>query len=421
LVGEELIARPEPAAQLAVDLLRQYLVTEERAHTPADAAQARSSDRVVADVLLDPAIVEQLLAILTPPQDRLAVRLAQTRRALIDGRLEQAQEHLAQAWRESAALPADALNITRIVRGQIADGASTPQTDTANDDGAVGDDAYLAETAGEAAFRQVRDLFLMELYQAKISERRRRWSDALRAYRACLLLLERVPADWGVTPCELLWNIGLIEQGSRDSDTLSVFLGLRDQMGDPLLNPAQDPRRVAAAYRNLRDLELLGHADPGDWLAPHLAYARGLCASLLRRPELALHHLRRVETFDNDSPALLQRALLEQAAVRDALDQSALAARLYGRIVAMELPLPVRAVAAVALIQSENLAGVGIPPVFGDPAAFGADESAIAADPLDRLNQLLPDDRLPEAWRDWLRLQAGFDNFAWDFPLATAQ
>jgi tetratricopeptide (TPR) repeat protein len=359
LIADDLANDPEQAAEQIVDLLRQYLEVEER---------IAWVERMVTDVLLAPDVVEPLLGLLTEPYDRLAVRLAQTRRALLDGDLGAAQQRLGEAWRESAALPSEAMNITRITRERGGEAGG-------DGDGADGD---------EAVFRQVDDLFRMELYQAKISERRRRWSDALRAYQACLRLLEQVPTDWDVAPHELVWSIGLIEQGSHDPDTLSIFLRLRDQMGDPLLNPTRDPVQLAMALRNLGELER-GGVEP--WLAPHVAFCEGLCASLLRRPEPALFHLRRVETL-RPTEALRQRALLEEAAVRDWLGQSAQAARLYEKIVAMRLPLAVRATTAVAMIQAERAAG-------------------IEREPLERLHEVLPESGLPPAWREWLWLQLG--------------
>jgi hypothetical protein len=363
LVQGDLQTDPQRAPLPYVDLLRQYLTAEER---PARV------DRVVTDALLAPEVVERLTQLLRRPQDRLTVRLAQTRRALLDGDLSQAQNHLAEAWGESAALPSDALNITRIAAGQI-------------DESGVSADNN-AETGGAAAFRQAHDLFLMELYQAKISERRRRWSDALRAYQACLDLLNRAPADWDVAPFELVWSIGLIEEGSHDPEELDRFLRLRDQLGDPLLEPTREVNRLRIALANFQTLERAGM---DSWLAPHVAFCQGLCWSLLRRTEPALVHLRRVETL-RPSDALLQRALLEQAALRDGLEQSALAARLYERIARMDLPLAVRATALVAMIQSEKQAGGQV-------------------EPTRRLMELLPARRVSPAWRQWLWLQVGGD------------
>jgi tetratricopeptide (TPR) repeat protein len=365
LAAQELARDSAQAAATDLDLLRQYLATEER---------PSRVDRVVADVLLDRDVVARLTPLLDDPRDLLTLRLAQARQAILGGDMGQAQASLGQAWQILATLPAAPAELLRL----LADSAGRPAQSQRLD--------FLLTRASfdEALLGLIQDLYLVQLDRAKIAERRGDWRDALAGYRACLALVDRVPGDWDVAPNELAWRAGLIEQGAADAGRLKAFLDLIDRMGDPLIDPTRDPARLGQALAGFQAMEREGAPA---WLAPHVVFCQGLCRAQLRQAEAALGDLRRLEAMRPDD-ALLQRALLEQAALRDDLGQNWLAARLDERLMALRVPLAARAAAALALVQSEQLAGS-------------------KASPAERLEEALPRRSVPLAWRRWLRFQIG--------------
>jgi tetratricopeptide (TPR) repeat protein len=365
LAAQELARDPAQAIATDMDLLRQYLATEER---------ASRVDRVVGDVLLDRDVAARLTSLLADPRDLLTLRLAQARRSILAGDLDGAGASLDAAWQALTTLPGAPSELLRL----LAEPAERPPQSQRLD-------FLLARASFDEAFLGlIHDLYLVKLDQAKIAERRGDWKGALAGYRACLALVDRVPGDWDVAPNELAWRAGLIEQGAADAGRLTAFLDAIDRMGDPLINPTRDPARLGQALAGFQAMERQGAPA---WLAPHVVFCQGLCHAQLRQAEAALGDLRRLEAMRPDD-GLLQRALLEQSALRDDLGQNWLAARLDERLMALRVPVAARVSAALALVQSEQLAGS-------------------KASPAERLERLLPSRSVPPAWGRWLRFQVG--------------
>jgi len=326
-----------------LDMLRQYLTIEE-----AD----RWQQRAVTDVVLEKDIAGKLEERLKTPASRLLLKLAQAKDALIEGNLSRAQDWLNEA--RAAA------------------------KDTAREE----------DEEGVGVLRQAHAAFLLDLFQAKIYERRADWPHAIDSYRACLDRMRQEPGAYEIIPYEMTFSVGLIQQlASRDPDLLQSYLRIMRGMGDPLVNPSHEAGTVATALMNIQTLRRVA---PETFIAPYLAFSEGMSDSLLEKPWRALHYLRRAREL-GAPPTLLQRILLEEAALRDTLGQHALAARTYQRILSMNLPVALRASATLSCLESE--------------LACGAIRS-----PLARLNELLKGQPMPEPWRAWLRLQLGVES-----------
>lgn len=321
-----------------LEMLRQYLVAEET---------DRRIERAVTDILLKPDIAQTLTGMLTAEGDLLILRLAQVKKFLVESNLAQAKA---------------SLNEARILASQKPPQEGDPKS-----------------------FDQTRNLFLIQLFETKIHERRGDWTHALAGYQACLDLMRQAPGNWDVAAYEITFMSGLLETAAKtDPDLLRSYLGILRGMGDSLVNPTHDPLALATVLDNIQTLR---HVAPEPWITPYLTFSQGMCYSLLNRPWQALYYLE-LARHQKPSLSLLQRILLEEAAVRDTLGQHALAARLYSPLFEMRLPTPVRASAILATIQSEMACG------------------AISA-PSERLSDLLRQELMPRPWRQWLWMQVG--------------
>ncbi|MEN6626650.1 MAG: hypothetical protein ABFD69_10525 [Candidatus Sumerlaeia bacterium] len=332
------LARPEPLNGYP-SMLAQFLGLDE---TDPVVYQ------VVADVLLADGIAGRLDLRLTDPREKLLLRMAQVKAALIAERTEPAA-----AW----------LRDCQSILGRI------PVDET-----------------GDNIRDLARQLLLLDVFDAKLAEERGRWDAALTAYRRSLRLAGRFPNEWDALTYEITAAIGLIEAGKADPELLASFERLLRGMGDPLINPSRQPASLLTALDNL---DLLERTAAEAWIKPWFAYVRGLCYSQLDWPAQALYHLRTARR-SGPAPALMQRILLEEAAVRDGLGQHALAARLQGRLSELDVPEPLRAGALLAQVQAEAASG-----------------STIA--PLDRVARLMDARKLDPRWRRWLWMQFGGD------------
>lgn len=324
------------------EMLRRFLVIEEI---------PRWTQRAVTDVLLQRDIADSLADRMTTPDEKLALRLAQAKKAIMDG-----EPQTARAWLADA------------------------QTLAAKMESPDGDPA--------AAFERAQLTFLIHLFKAKVAERERHWLDAIRAYEECLRLMNDSPGAWDVSPFEVGAMAELIRIGSaRDPDLLRSYLEIVRGTGDPLINPSHLPATLQVGLSNVATLRRVAN-DP--WILPYLSYTEGLYYSLGGQSWRALGLLQRARAL-GPSPALLRRILLEEAAVRDNLGQHNVAAQLYRRIFASaDAPVSQRASALQAAIESEAASG------------------AVAA-PTDRLKQRLKDTPLTPKWRAWLGQQFGVD------------
>jgi|GEM_PF-2629823 len=261
----------------------------------------------------------------------------------------------------------------------------------------AGDMAPAVEALEEAVLlisqpeaRQAADadvLFRLTLYQAKVNERQGEWEAAAEGYRAALRWMARDARAWQPTGSELALSIGLLAHARDDRELLQSYLRIQRGLGDPVINPTHDAATLRAALDNLRTLRQF--STDAAWLAPYLAYCEAIIWSLLRYPMQALESIEEVKRLDPD-PTLLQRALLEEAAIREHLGQFALAARIYERIYRMELPIAVRGPALLSGIVAEISAG-------------------LTDLPGDRLDELAAEVPIPPNWLRWLRLQLAAD------------
>ncbi len=306
--------------------------------------------RVVRDVLLSGDIADRLYGKLAEPRDRLLMRMSQVKAALIDGRADSAQGFLRDCQSIIRQIPID--------------------------------------ENGDNLQDIARQLFLLDLFEAKLNEQRGRWDAALVCYGRALDLIGRIPNEWDALSYEITAAIGLIQAGRHDPDLLGSYVRVLHGLGDPLINPQRRPEAIAAALDNIDQLERTASGDA--WIRPWLAYARGLCYSQLDWPSPSLFYLAVARRLD-PPPALMQRILLEESAVRDGLGQHALSARLLERILKLKVPEPVRAGALLAQIQAEVDAGAPI-------------------HPLDRAGQLVRAHNLEPRWRRWLWTQLGGGN-----------
>lgn len=320
------------------EMLRRFLVLEE-----ADPLRQQA----VTAVLLAPDIAQTLARWLKEPEDRLTLRLAQVKKALIDGTPDQAQAWLAEAR-----------TLERRVK---------------------------APRGGEGAYERAQTTFLTELFAAKLAERDRKWAAATQGYRACQALMDATPGSWEVSSFETAFMAELLELGAaRDPDLLKDYLAILRHAGDPLINPSHAPQDLDTGLKNLATLARVA---PEQWIQPYLYYAQGLYLSLGQQSWRALDYLERA-LRQNPPPALKQRILLEVAAVRDGLGQHERAAAHYRALREMGAPAPQRVAAIAAEVQSES--------------SCGAVQSAA-----ERLKDILQDDRLPQPWKAWLWMQQG--------------
>jgi hypothetical protein len=333
------LSESEEAIPEYQEMLRRFLVIEE-----AD----RWTQRAVTDVLLEKDIADSLAERLTQPEDRLTLRLAQVKKALIEG-----EPSRAQAW----------LTDVKALEAQV------PPAD------------------GEDAFARTQTTFLLDLFRAKVAERNRRWPEAIQNYQAGQKLMDTVPGSWEVSPFDAAFMSELLQVGAaHDADLLRSYLGILRGAGDPLVNPSHTPQVVEVGLANLATLRKA--SAPDAWFQPYLNYTQGLYRSLTKRTWWALYYLNLARN-QNPPPALLRRILFEEAAVRDTIGQHALAARLYQKIYTMPgTPAAQRALAIQAGVQSE--------------AACGAVKS-----PDVRLRELLKNDKLSKKWKEWLWMQQG--------------
>ena len=323
------------------EMLRRFLVIEEI---------PRWLQRAVTDVLLQRDIADSLADRMSTPDEKLVLRLAQAKKAIIDGEPQTARAWLAEA---------------QTLQGKL----ESPDGDPA------------------AAFERAQLTFLIHLFRAKVAERERHWLDATRAYEECLKLMNTTPGAWDVSAFEVGYMAELIRIGAaRDPDLLRSYLEIVRGTGDPLINPSHVPATLQVGLSNLATLRRVA-SDP--WLLPYLSYTEGLYYSLGGQSWRALGLLQRARAL-GPAPALLRRILLEEAAVRDNLGQHNVAAQLYRRIFDSDAPASQRASALQAAIESEAASG------------------AIAA-PTDRLKQMLKDVPLTPKWRAWLGQQFGVD------------
>ncbi len=253
--------------------------------------------RVVRDVLLSGDIADRLYGKLAEPRDRLLMRMSQVKAALIDGRADSAQGFLRDCQSIIRQIPID--------------------------------------ENGDNLQDIARQLFLLDLFEAKLNEQRGRWDAALVCYGRALDLIGRIPNEWDALSYEITAAIGLIQAGRHDPDLLGSYVRVLHGLGDPLINPQRRPEAIAAALDNIDQLERTASGDA--WIRPWLAYARGLCYSQLDWPSPSLFYLAVARRLD-PPPALMQRILLEESAVRDGLGQHALSARLLERILKLKVP-----------------------------------------------------------------------------------
>ncbi len=303
-------------------------------------------DLPVTGVLLTEGPAEILHGRMTEPREALVLRLAAVKAALIEGDLGVGRAWLLQAQATLAQLPPDRVGV------------------------------QIEETSHLLA--------LADLFDAKLSEQARDWSRALAAYRRSLALMEQVPNHWGALSFEVTAAAGLIEQGQTDPELLGSYLRLLRGLGDPTINPTRQSATIRNALDNLRILRREARAP---WIEPWLAWGRGFCHSLLDEPALALYWLGRARQA-RPTPALLQRVLIEETAVRARIGQHALAARLSLDICGMNQPESNRAAALLDAIQSEIEAGM-------------------VAAPLERARQLCQEHAISRPWRRWIGLQLG--------------
>lgn len=303
--------------------------------------------RVVKEVLLSADIADRLYGKLAEPNERLLMRMSQVKAALIDSRPDPAQGFLRDCQSIIRQIPVD-------------EGG-----------------ANLQDLA--------RQLFLLDLFEAKLNEQRGHWDAALVSYGHALELIGRIPNEWDALSYEITAAVGLIQSGKHDPDLLGSYVRVLRGIGDPLIHPPRQPSAIMAALDNIDQLERTAAGDV--WIRPWLAYGRGLCYSQLDWPAQSLFYLSVARRLD-PTPALMQRILLEESAVRDGLGQHAMSARLLERIVKIKVAEPVRAGAMLAQIQAEAASG-----------------SKIA--PLDRVRQLLDANNLDTRWRRWLWIQLG--------------
>lgn len=331
--------------------LRAFLMAEET---------DRWQELAVTKVLLSEGPEAVLERDLTQPAERLWLRLAQAKAAIIDGDARPAMTAVDDAQTQ----------LNRIGGGRL-----TRQ------------DIVAAR-------------FWIELFHAKIFEQEGQWDAAIDSYRRSLLVMSLCPQNWDIAPFEVERMIELLGEGRADSDALVSYLRVMRGLGDPLVNPSHESDTVSAALENLNVLEQF-LSEP--WLKPHLAYARAMCLSVTGRNWEALYYLRAARGL-NPHRALLQRILLEEAALRDSFDQHELAAGLLDGVLARAQSTSVRASAILARLQSR----------------MGCGMVALAAADLEKT---LEHEEMPPAWRDWLYWQVGQTAEARhnDFELSTIE
>ncbi|MCE5231033.1 hypothetical protein LLG95_15750 [bacterium] len=305
--------------------------------------------RVVRDVLLAPDVADRLYGRLEDPRERLLMRMSQVKSALIDARAVPAQGWLRDCQSILNQLP--------------------------------------VEENGDNLQELARQLFLLDLFEAKLNEQRGRWNEALVSYKRALELIGRIPNEWDALSYEIAASVGLIEMGRGDADLLASFVRLLRSVGDPVLSPIRQPAAIMTALENFDQFERSAGGEA--WIRPWIAYGRGLCYSQLDWPAQALYHLTIARRL-NPPPALMQRILLEESAVRDGIGQHAMAARLLEGIVRSRVAEPVRAGAMLAQLQAETASGAQIAP-------------------LDRAGKLIQKYGLEPRWRRWLWNQLGGD------------
>lgn len=354
---EQDLANPTGASVDYLEMLRQYLVYEE---TPTWIHHA------VNDVLLRETTAEQLFRTMEAPSERLVYFLAQSKSALIEGDWQKGREMLARA--RATATP---------VVG--------PSLFSDSDSGATDYDS--GDPSGELQTYRL----LIEVYQAKLYERMQQWEEALGAYRSSLDYIEAHPTHWETWPFEIRRAAGLIEDGRHNPELLNSYLRVLRGMGDPLVNPSYNPGSLQAALLNLETLQRF-YAQT--WLEPHLQFSRAICYSLLERPVPALELLRRAAS-GAPGPSLMQRILLESAALRASLDQQALAAGQYRTMRELPVGWAIQTASILSQIEAEWACG-------------------LVQSPSERLDEILREIEhdgvaIPERWRQWLYLQMGIN------------
>ncbi len=317
------------------DILEQTLTVEENAGWV----------RVLAGkVLFAPEVSDLLAKQLTSPQDALMLRLARVKADLIAGK--------------------------RVDGAEIASGLRSVELN------------QLAPAAREQA------RCLLPLLGAKAFEAQGQYENALPLYQDALAGLSPALEKWEEIAPELVKQIAVIRIGSSHREALASYLRVERGMGDALLSPSREADTLRIAATNFKTL-LRYESEPA--MQPFIWADLGIVASMGGQKQAALGYLRRAKRGAQLSPFLMQRILLEEAAVRDALDQHALAARLYGRIIAArELPDAVRVAAILAQTQAQRAAG--------EISDFRAELRRKAA---------AEEGHCAKIWLDWLRLQAG--------------
>ncbi len=229
---------------------------------------------------------------------------------------------------------------------------------------------------------------IAELLAAEAAEIDTRWPDAIGAYDRAMELMTGTPGAWATLPNEVAAARELALLGQAGVDLVPTLQRTLRGLANPLFGP---PREAGPLISILDSLAILDAeaADDLPRLRPWVALGQGFVWSLLEKPGRALEALGRARAGE-PAPGLLQRALLEEAAVRDAGGQHALAARLSLRILELPLPDPVRANALLSAVQSELAAGMPI-------------------SPLDRLLELAEANDIAYPWREWLWGQLGGD------------
>lgn len=295
-------------------------------------------------VLLAPEASPALERALSAPVDRLWLELVRTKMALLDENAVHAREALAKVHRALQSPEAQRLSMEEVI------------------------------PAGVTAL----------ILEAKTSELETNWTEALRAYRQALALMTLYPYSWDLLGLEVGRSIALIEAGTSAPEELAALVRQIRAMGDPLLNPLNSQMSPSAMRTNLRTLEQYLTLPA---LLPHLQYLRAHGYARLGMPWDALREMRRLRRA-NAPVALLPSIFYEEASIREQLGQLTLAHQLYGSILNLPTPTPVRATALQAVLQSGRAGGL-----IDDEAA--------------ELDHLLSLEELPQVWNNWLWWQIG--------------